>query len=117
MIWRDCSNVEMLKPIIELIFIMSAMPLELETKVIRRFPYDNNCVGIPISHLLTVGSTAKCLHSVLNVKALIGAFMQEKALIGAFSVIVKSSGTLGCHQYHLNFPARTMTVTRVECVS
>ena len=29
------------------------------------------------------------LNSVLNVKALVGAFNQEKALVGAFSVIVK----------------------------
>ena len=29
-------------------------------------------------------------HSVLNVKALVGAFNQEKALVGAFSVIVKT---------------------------
>ena len=28
-------------------------------------------------------------HSVLNVKALVGTFNQEKALVGAFSVIVK----------------------------
>ena len=28
-------------------------------------------------------------------KALVGAFNQEKALVGAFSVIVKSSGTFG----------------------
>ena len=28
-------------------------------------------------------------HSVLNVKALVGAFNQEKALVGAFSVITK----------------------------
>ena len=28
-----------------------------------------------------------CLNSVLNVKAVVGAFNQEKALIGAFSVI------------------------------
>ena len=34
---------------------------------------------------------ASCLNSVLNVKALVGAFNQEKALVGAFSVIVKSS--------------------------
>ena len=32
---------------------------------------------------------AKCLDSVINVKALVGAFNQEKALVGAFSVIVK----------------------------
>ena len=30
---------------------------------------------------------AQCLNSVLNLKALVGAFNQEKALIGAFSVI------------------------------
>ena len=29
------------------------------------------------------------LNSVLNVKALVGAFNQEKALVGAFSVIVR----------------------------
>ena len=34
--------------------------------------------------------------NVLNVKALVGAFNQEKALVGAFSVIVKSGcGTDG----------------------
>ena len=32
---------------------------------------------------------AYCLNSVLNVKALIGAFNQEKALVGAFSMIVQ----------------------------
>ena len=30
-----------------------------------------------------------CLNSVLNVKAVVAAFNQEKALVGAFSVIVK----------------------------
>ena len=53
-------------------------------------PYDF-CVGVPISRLLTVGSTL-IKHSVLNVKALVGTFNQEKALVGAFSVIVK----IGC---------------------
>ena len=33
---------------------------------------------------------AQCFHSVLNVKAIVGAFNQEKALVGAFSVIVKT---------------------------
>ena len=37
---------------------------------------------------------AQCLNSVLNVKALVGAFNQEKALVGAFSVIVKTDGAL-----------------------
>ena len=31
---------------------------------------------------------ALCLYSVLNVKVLLGAFIQEKALVEAFSVIV-----------------------------
>ena len=41
------------------------------------------------SCLLTVGYTclALCLNSVLNVKAVVAAFNQEKALVGAFSVI------------------------------
>ena len=43
----------------------------------------------PISRLLTIGSMP-VYHSVLNVKALVGAyFNQEKALVGAFSVIVQ----------------------------
>ena len=48
-------------------------------------PYDL-CVADPISRWETVGST--CLNSVLNVKAVVAAFNQEKALVvGAFSVI------------------------------
>ena len=59
------------------------------------------CVGNPISHLLTVGSTpvkhsvlivnacVLIVNSVLNVKALVGTFNQEKVLVGAFSVLVK----------------------------
>ena len=31
----------------------------------------------------------KCFNSVLNVKALVGAFNQEKALVGALSMIVQ----------------------------
>ena len=65
-------------------------------------PHDNR-VGDPISRLLTVGSTPIWhsvlilnSNSVLNVKALVGAFYQEKALVGAFSVIVKTDcGTDG----------------------
>ena len=34
--------------------------------------------------------SAKCLNSVLNVKAVVAASNQEKALVGAFSVIVKT---------------------------
>ena len=42
-------------------------------------PFDF-CVADPISRWETV----------LNVKALVGAFNQEKALVGAFSIIVKT---------------------------
>ena len=39
---------------------------------------------------------AYCLNSVLNVKAVVAAFNQEKALVGAFPVIVKTGcGTDG----------------------
>ena len=38
---------------------------------------------------MTEKALAMRLNSVLNVKALTGAFNQEKALVGAFSVIVK----------------------------
>ena len=51
---------------------------------------------------LSIGSTTECTITekaptiVLNVKALVGAFNQEKALVGAFSVIVKTGcGTDG----------------------
>ena len=37
------------------------------------------------------------MDSPLNVKALVGAFNQEKALVGAFSVIVKT----GCPYYNV----------------
>ena len=33
-----------------------------------------------------------CLNSVLNVKALVAAFNQEKALVGTFCVIVTTDG-------------------------
>ena len=60
-------------------------------------PYDF-CVDIPISRLLTVGSTpvqhSVLINSVLNVKVLVGTFNLEEALVGAFSVIVKSSRNL-----------------------
>ena len=45
-------------------------------------------------YLLLVNThLAWCLNSVLNVKALVGIFIQEKALVGAFSVIVKTNGS------------------------
>ena len=60
-------------------------------------PYDLY-VGVRISRLFTMHGVnahlAYCLNSVLNVKAVVGAFKPEKALVGAFSMIVKSSLTI-----------------------
>ena len=56
------------------------------------------CIGIPISCLLTMFRRmfSTVSYSVLNVKALVGAFNQEKAQVGAFSVIMKTGcGTDG----------------------
>ena len=49
------------------------------------------CVGDPILHLLTTYNVclAYYLNSVLNVKALVTTFNQEKALEGAIFVIVQ----------------------------
>ena len=50
---------------------------------------------------------ALCLnsYSVLNVKALVGAFSQEKALVGASSVIVKTGcGTDGSFYSTSSYP-------------
>merc|ERR1711949_139481 len=44
------------------------------------------CVVDPISRGVNT-CLAKCLNSVLNLKAVVAAFNQEKALVGAFSVI------------------------------
>ena len=44
-------------------------------------------------HLPCLGTClAQCLNSVLNVRALVGAFNQHKALEEAFSMIVKTDG-------------------------
>ena len=40
-----------------------------------------------------------CPFSVLNVKALVGAFNQEKALVGAFSVIVQLHRLIDLRHY------------------
>ena len=45
---------------------------------------------------------AYCLNSVLNVKALVGAFNQEKALVGAFSVIAKTDCETDGSFYSIN---------------
>ena len=41
-------------------------------------------------------------------KALVGAFNQEKALVGAFSVIVKSSGTFGSPSFQALLPGHQL---------
>ena len=43
------------------------------------------------------------MHSVLNVKALLGSFNQEKALVGAFYVIVKTDCETVQHQHKKTF--------------
>ena len=43
---------------------------------------------------------AKCLNSVLNVKALVAAFNQERALIGAFFMIMNLRGDLCLNLYY-----------------
>ena len=48
-------------------------------------PYDL-CIADPISIGINA-HLAKCLNSVLNVKAVVAALNLEKALVGAFSVI------------------------------
>ena len=58
-------------------------------------PYDF-CVSDPISCLLTVGSTP-VKHSVLNVKAVVAAFNQEKALLRAYE---SSDGTFSSTTRH-----------------
>ena len=40
-------------------------------------------------HEIGSAHLAKYLNSVLNVKALVGAYNQEKVLVGAFSLIVQ----------------------------
>ena len=64
--------------------------IELQTKVKQRFAkisQSRNCVGVPISHILTIKSMS-VYYSVLianSVKELriVGTFNQEKALVGA----------------------------------
>ena len=52
-------------------------------------PYDL-CIRFLISFLLIMGKhRLLCPNSVLNVKALVGAFNQEKALVGTLPMIVK----------------------------
>ena len=47
------------------------------------------CPNFMFSYRGVNACLAECLNSALNVKALVGAFNQEKALVGAFSMIVK----------------------------
>ena len=47
--------------------------------------------NVPSVFTISEKASIQSLNSVLNVKALVGTFNQEKALVGAFSVIVKTS--------------------------
>ena len=51
-----------------------------------------------------------CLNSVLNVKALVGAFNQEKALVGAFSVITNLRMQFGWSTTCYLGPAPVLTI-------
>ena len=53
---------------------------------------------------------AKCLNNVLNVKAVVAAFNQEKALVGAFSVIVQLHRLTDLRHYFI--PSYLSTDTR-----
>ena len=79
-------------------------------------PYDS-CVGVPISCLFTVGSSivSLSLYSVLNVKALVGSFNQEKALAGAFSMIVKTDGLFAALILLLSSITACYSVRRLQC--
>ena len=52
----------------------------------------------------TYRGLTKCLNSVLNVKALVGAFNQKKALVGVLSVIAQLRRLIVCS-------------TRIKCVT
>ena len=63
--------------------------IELETNVIRRFGFFS-IVSYSRPSLMIIASVSQ-FHvnvCVLNVKAVVATFNQEKALVGAFSVII-----------------------------
>ena len=76
-----CNDAEMLKSCKGRLNIAYQRFLKLPV------PYDF-CIRGPILCLLTVGKRIFC-NRVLNVKALVASFNQEKALVGAFSMIVQ----------------------------
>ena len=53
-----------------------------------------------------------CLNSVLNVKALVGTFNQEKALVGAFSVNMKTDGSFAALIITVQVCRQTIPLTR-----
>ena len=80
----------------------------------------NPSVPWPLSHFhitSTYCGLTPVKHSILNVKALVGAFNQEKALVGAFSVIVKSSRTFvwSSSRYPSQIISRDHHTSRVTC--
>ena len=63
-------------------------------------------------HLPCLGTClAQCLNSVLNVRALVGAFNQHKALDGAFSVTVKTDD---CLKLQLRVSPRPPNITHTR---
>ena len=72
-------------------FITSVSVIELETKVKRRFAKVSILSNSRLSLMMIASATqfhlgnihlAKCLNRVLNVKAIVAAFNQERALVG-----------------------------------
>ena len=70
---------------------------------------------------------ALCLISVWNTKAVVGALNQEKVLVGAFSMIVKTDGSLQlyllqiaagrsrqCHPCHMSIPPPPITLSQLS---
>ena len=63
-----------------------------------------------------------CVNSILNVKALVGAFNQEKALVGAFSVVVEpmehyTANHLVTINLHISLQSRLCTQLRTTRAS
>ena len=62
----------------------------------------------PVQHM-------QCLNSVLNVKAVVAAFNQEKALVGAFSVIANLRMDLFEALHNTHNQTQSLTATHKSC--
>ena len=73
---------------------MAVVPVGIDPlHIIARAANDPSVLTITERAPTRALSQLKVPASVLNVKALVGIFIQEKALVGAFSVIVKTNGS------------------------